>query len=214
MGGAVALMLPGESAKLAVLAGLGAGLAGRFLPRLTRRGLAAIAVVLVLGLPWVIPAVLPLDAGRLPESAAHRLLIWDFVSGHVAERPLLGWGMESSRAIPGGTGHPTAAMLAEYGLTAKAGWFTNAQLLPLHPHNLALQVWLELGAMGALLMALLLALLALRAEGGAACGSYAAGLVIAMLSYGAWQYWWVAALLLASVAAATPAGTAQKGRAE
>jgi O-antigen ligase len=113
--------------------------------------------------------------------------------------PLLGWGMDSSRAIPGGTGHPDAATLAAFGLTAKSDWFSYAQLLPLHPHNLALQVWLELGAVGAALMALLLAMLALSAVGGAACGTYAAGLVISMLSYGAWQYWWVAAMLLSAV---------------
>lgn len=200
IGGAVVLMLPGDSAKLAVLAGLGAGLAGLWMPRLTRQGLAALAVLLVLGLPWIIQALLPLDAGRLPESAAHRLLIWDFVSDRILDRPLLGWGMDGSRAVPGGTGHPEASMLSAFGLTAKAGWFSGAQLLPLHPHNLALQVWLELGAVGAVLMALLLAMLALGAPGAAACGAYAAGLVIAMLSYGAWQYWWVAAILLAAVA--------------
>jgi len=199
-GGAVVLMLPGDSAKIAVLAGLGAGLGGLVLPRATRGGLAAAAVLLVLGLPWILRAVLPLDAGGLPESAAHRLLIWDFVSQRIAERPLLGWGMDASRAIPGGTGHPEAAMLAEYGLTAKAGWFAGAQLLPLHPHNLGLQAWLELGAVGAFLLAALLAALALSATGPAACGAYAAGLVVAMLSYGAWQYWWVAAMLLAIVA--------------
>ncbi|TCH97046.1 hypothetical protein EJV46_17135 [Roseococcus sp. SYP-B2431] len=200
IGGAVVLILPGDSARLAVLAGLGTGLAAQFAPRLTRRALAAGIAAMVLGLPWVLNALLPLDAGGLPPSAAHRLLIWDFVSGRIAERPLLGWGMEASRAIPGGIGHASAAVLAEFGLTAQSGWFSSAQLLPLHPHNLALQTWLELGAVGAALMALLLAMLALRAEGGAASGAYAAGLVIAMLSYGAWQYWWVAALLLAAVA--------------
>jgi hypothetical protein len=200
IGGAVVLMLPGDSAKLAVLAGLAAGLAGLVLPRVTRWGLAAIAVVLVLGLPWILKAVLPIDVGSLPESAAHRLLIWNFVVERINEGMGLGWGMDSSRAIPGGTGHPDAAMLAEFGLTAKRDWFAFAQLLPLHPHNLALQVWLELGGVGAVAMAALLGLLALQARGGAACGAYAAGLVIAMLSYGAWQYWWVAALLLAALA--------------
>ena len=201
LGSGVVLMLPGDSAKLAVLVGLAAGLGGQILPRPTRLALAAGAVVLVLGLPWMVQAALPLDAGRMPESAAHRLLIWDFVSARIAEHPWLGWGMDSSRAIPGGTGHPVAAMLETYGLTGKAAWFAGAQLLPLHPHNLALQTWLELGAVGALLMAALLALLAMSAAGGAACGAFAAGLVVAMLSYGAWQYWWVAALLLACLAA-------------
>nr|WP_314072168.1 O-antigen ligase family protein [uncultured Roseococcus sp.] len=210
VGGAVVLALPGDSAKIAVLAGLAFGLAGSWRPRLTRGALALGTTVLVLGLPWILQALLPLDAGRLPESAAHRLLIWDFVAQRIQEAPFLGWGMDASRAIPGGTGNPDAATLAAFGLTAKREWFAGAQLLPLHPHNLALQVWLELGAIGALLMAGLLAMLALASRGGAACGAYAAGLVIAMLSYGAWQYWWVAALLLATIAATRINGAASR----
>ncbi|MDB5415120.1 MAG: hypothetical protein JWR10_3455 [Rubritepida sp.] len=204
-GGAVVLVLPGESAKLAVLVGLGCGLAGRYAPSITRRGLAGFAALTILVLPWVLGATLPRDASHLPSSAAHRLLIWDFAAARVAERPILGWGMDASRAIPGGTGAPDAAMLREFGLTSPAAtqWFAGAQLLPLHPHNAALQVWLELGVVGAALMALLLAMLALRARSPAACGAFAAGLVVAMLSYGAWQYWWVAGLLLAAVTVAS-----------
>ena len=200
-GGTVVLLLPGESAKLAVLAGLGAGMAAGFAPRLTRQGLGVTAALAVLALPWLLGAVLPRDVGALPESAAHRLLIWDFTADRIAERAWLGWGMDASRAIPGGSGNPDAELRAAFGLTSEAAarWFAGAQLLPLHPHNLALQVWLELGAVGALLVALLLALLARAARSSAACGCFAAGLVIAMLSYGAWQYWWVAGLLLAGV---------------
>lgn len=210
VGGGVILALPGDSAKIAVLAGLAFGLAGEWRLRPTRWLLAIGSVVLILGLPWALQAILPLEAWRLPESAAHRLLIWDFVTQRIQKAPLLGWGMDSSRAIPGGTGHPDAAMLAAYGLGAKRDWFAGVQLLPLHPHNLPLQVWLELGAVGAVLMAALLAMLALAARGGAACGAYAAGLVIALLSYGAWQYWWVAALLLAAVAATRISGAASR----
>jgi len=203
-GAVVALLLPGESAKLAVLAGLATGVAAGFAPRATRFGLAGLAAVLVLALPWLLGAALPRDAGALPNSAAHRLLIWDFAAERISERPVLGWGMDASRAIPGGTGRPDAALREAFGLTspAAAQWFAHAQLLPLHPHNLALQLWLELGAVGAALMALLLALVALACRSPAACGAFAAGLVIAMLSYGAWQYWWVSGLLLAAVTAA------------
>lgn len=202
-GAVVALLLPGESAKLAVLAGLAAGIAAGFAPRATRLGLAGLAAVLLLALPWALGTALPRDAGALPYSAAHRLVIWDFVADRIAERPLLGWGMDSSRAIPGGTERPDAALRQAFGLTSPiaADWFTRAQLLPLHPHNLALQVWLELGAVGAALMAALLVLLALACRSPAACGAFAAALVIAMLSYGAWQYWWVSGLLLAAVTA-------------
>lgn len=201
-GAVVVLMLPGDSAKLAVLAGLAAGLCAHCAPRITRRGLATFTALLVLMLPWLLGAALPREASGLPNSAAHRLLIWDFAAERIAERPILGWGMDASRAIPGGTGKPDAAMRAAFGLTSPAdeAWFAGAQLLPLHPHNLALQVWLELGAVGAALMALLLALLALGTRNPAGAGCYAAGLVIAMLSYGAWQYWWIAGVLLAAVA--------------
>ncbi len=202
-GALVALLLPGESAKLAVLVGLAAGLAAGQAPRATRIGLAGLAALLILALPWLLGASLPRDASALPNSAAHRLLIWDFAAERIAERPLIGWGMDSSRAIPGGAGRADAGIREAFGLIspAAAQWFAQAQLLPLHPHNLALQVWLELGAIGATLMALLLALIALACRSPAACGAFAAGLVIAMLSYGAWQYWWVSGLLLAGVTA-------------
>ena len=36
-----------------------------------------------------------------PNSFIHRLHIWDFTLDRIAERPLLGWGLDTSRAIPG-----------------------------------------------------------------------------------------------------------------
>jgi O-antigen ligase len=72
----------------------------------------------------------------------------------------------------------------------------------LHPHNAALQVWLELGVPGAALFALLAAIVwrALARVGwpplfGAAAG---ASLTIAFLccfaTYGIWQEWWLGTL--------------------
>lgn len=202
-GGVVVVLLPGESAKLAVIAGLAVGIAAGGAPRGTRFGLAGLAAVLILTLPSILGATLPRDVSALPNSAAHRLLIWDFTAERIAQRPIFGWGMDSSRAIPGGTLRTDEATRVAFGLTSPAAhhWFIHAQMLPLHPHNLALQVWLELGAVGAVLMAMLLAMLALACRTPAACGAYAAALVISMLSYGAWQYWWVSGLLLAAVTA-------------
>jgi O-antigen ligase len=75
----------------------------------------------------------------------------------------------------------------------------------LHPHNAALQVWLELGAPGAALFALIVAILwgALARVTwpplfAAAAG---AGLTIAIIgcfgTYGIWQEWWLGTLSLA-----------------
>lgn len=202
-GAVVALLLPGESAKLAVLAGLAVGMAASVAPRVTRVSLAGTVAVLVLALPWVLGAALPRDVSALPFSAAHRLLIWDFTAERIAERPVLGWGMGSSRAIPGGTERTSQETRSAFGLTAQDAhhWFIHQQMLPLHPHNMPLQIWLELGGVGAVLMALLLGLTALACRNPASCGAFAAALVISLLSYGMWQYWWVAGLMLAVVSA-------------
>jgi O-antigen ligase len=124
------------------------------------------------------------------ESAGHRLLIWSFVGNRIADHPVLGWGLDSSRAIPGG------------GIVIRPPHET---WLPLHPHNAALQVWLELGGVGVLPFVALLALLWYRVAGAAwprtyaaaAAGSLATALTVGFLSYGVWQEWWLGTLALA-----------------
>jgi hypothetical protein len=112
--------------------------------------------------------------------------------------------MEASRAIPGHRDSPAPAALARFGLDGPAtpGWIAGAQLLPLHPHNGALQLRLELGWPGVLLAAMLAAALALACRNAVAVAVLAAGAVTAMLSFGAWQEWWVGAELLALAAVA------------
>ena len=74
--------------------------------------------------------------------------------------------------------------------------------MPLHPHNAALQLWLELGAPGAVLFALLVALvwrsLATAAWppllAAAAGGSLTISLVGCFATYGIWQEWWLGVL--------------------
>jgi O-antigen ligase len=206
VGAAVLLLLPGESAKLAVLAALLAGAAATLLPRRTAIGLGAALAVAMIAMPFVLGPLLArgVPAAGIPPSAAHRLLIWDFVIDRIGERPLLGWGMEASRAIPGHRDSPAPAALARFGLDGPAtpGWIAGAQLLPLHPHNGALQLRLELGWPGVLLAAMLAAALALACRNAVAVAVLAAGAVTAMLSFGAWQEWWVGAELLALAAVA------------
>jgi O-antigen ligase len=211
---AAALWLPAESAKLAILAGLaGAGLAA-LAPRMTFRLAAAGLAVLILAAPPIFTATLGAGppAERLPPSAAHRLVIWDFALTRIAERPIAGWGMEASRAVPGGRDTASPETLARLGLTsaASAAWFARpaAQRLPLHPHNGPLQVWLELGLVGAVLASLLVVLLAAAARRRPeAMGALFAAAVVGCLSYGIWQGWWIALLLvLAAAASGLPAG--------
>ncbi|MEX2008860.1 MAG: O-antigen ligase family protein, partial [Dongiaceae bacterium] len=155
----------------------------------------------------VVVAVAPLLAAQLPAPAAagwvadlpaswrQRVEIWHFTAERIAERPLLGWGFDSARAV----GDP----------------------ISLHPHDIALQVWLELGAPGVLLVLAFAALLwrrlgawaADRAAVAAAAAALTAYLVFALLSRGAWQEWWLAAAwLLAAALVVTAPPSQQPGR--
>jgi O-antigen ligase len=113
-------------------------------------------------------------------------MIWSFAGDRIAERPLAGWGLDASRAIPGGD-EPI---------------YEGRVWLPLHPHNAAIQLWLELGAPGAVLFALLLAWLWLSLAAApwpqlftAAAGASLTSAVIAAIgAYGIWQEWWIGTL--------------------
>ncbi len=215
-GAAVILVLPGESAKLAVLAGLAiagaAWVAPRAVPRLLGAGLGLLILLGPALLAPALEAAAPRFAATLPHSAAHRLAIWDFALARIADRPLLGWGMEASRAIPGGHQGPSEETLARLGLNAPAQrnfllFPGAAELMPLHPHSGALQVRLELGVPGAVLAAALALMLGLAVARGAphppaAAGALAAAAVSGLLSFGAWQAWWYATLLLVAAGAA------------
>ncbi len=200
----VAFLLPADAAALAALAGVGVAAAALVLPRLAVRGVALGLAAFIVAAPLVFGAALARgpDVSRLPFSAQHRVLIWDFVVGRIAERPLAGRGMESARAIPGGTERFPPETLARFGVTTPGQFAsTSAQRLPLHPHNAALQVWLELGLVGAVLAAALVGV-AVWAGGAVAAGAAASAAVTAMLSFGAWQPWWIAVLMLIGVVAA------------
>lgn len=135
-------------------------------------------------------------------SAQQRLLIWNYVADRIFERPLFGWGFDASHAMPGEDG-------AE-----------GRNPVPAHPHNVGLQIWLELGLVGiALSLGFLLAVLRgldrlAPPDRAAATALFACGLCIASVSYGIWQSQWIAAMLGAALAmlalrdpAPRPAGT-------
>ena len=150
----VAILLAGSAS---ALVGLALGLAvwwfySRFAKTMMK--------VLAIGLPLVILAMpvvtypLATNPGPIvrgiphfPDSFIHRLVIWDFTLERVAERPLLGWGLDSSRAIPGGKELRTTHYVVPW--SDRPVTHPN-QKLPLHPHNAVLQIWLELGLAGVL----------------------------------------------------------------
>ena len=132
-------------------------------------GLGAILVSVILAAPWLVLAAEPLFAlasGHIGQSWAARLDIWLFTAEQTLAHPLFGWGLDASRAF---------------------------QPFMLHPHSALLQIWLELGLVGAVLAAGFWFLLARRAArfdapGLAALASY---FTIGALSFGVWQEWWL-----------------------
>jgi O-antigen ligase len=161
-------------------------------------------------MPLLVGFIPKIPSASLPLSAVHRLVIWDFAAARIAEKPLAGWGMEASRALPGGRARPDAATLDRLNITTPAQReflaLAHVEVMPLHPHNGALQLWLELGGIGALIGAALILLLGFAASRSAVpavgAGMLASAAVTGMLSFGLWQAWWVASLLLAMVALA------------
>ena len=87
---------------------------------------------------------------KLPNSTTHRLLIWQFVTQRIFEKPFLGWGVNTARQIPGGGEKYT--LKVDTPNNKKIVLFRES-FLPLHPHNASLQIWLELGAVGAIIIA-------------------------------------------------------------
>jgi len=136
-------------------------------------------------------------------SGAHRLAIWNFVATTIRERPLLGWGLDSARAIPYGK-----LPLASVPILSKDLNLTYPTLptlpfspaLPLHPHNAGLQIILETGIVGTALFCLLLLFGTLRltrqdnrSRVPFALASLATWLIVADVDVGVWQSWWLAA---------------------
>jgi O-antigen ligase len=204
-------VLAAQFHQAANLVGFGAGLAAFGLallaPRLTPLLVAGALAVWTLAAPFAAP-LLWTDP-RLLEGApfgwAARIGVWEYVCGRIAEQPWIGHGLDASRAV--------SDIIVVRGVEMRG--------VPLHPHSASLQIWFETGLVGAALAAAALAsggwslsraFAANRPAAAAACGTIAALGFIANVSYGAWQEWWNAAIVMsaalvgaASVRTARPA---------
>lgn len=199
---AAVLMLENKASMLALAIGLGAWVvyiaARRFGPALAVAAVLLFTVVQPLGIAafhadlkqWAITS-------SAESGIRHRAFIWAFSAEKAVERPALGWGIGTSRSIPGG------ATPVEF-LRADGSVDGTGESLPLHPHNAFLQMFLELGLVGMMLTATVLSIVVFRfarlmRDGGLlgpGLAFIAAALTISSISFGAWQGWWVSAQLL------------------
>lgn len=206
LGGAVTV-LQGQSANIAALGtGLGAFVLALAWPRLALLAVCGGLGLWLLAAPFATPALLgdPTLQDTLAYSWAARVGIWDYVCARIAEQPWLGHGFDASRV--------STEVLTIQGIPTSA--------IPLHPHSASLQIWYELGAIGAVLAAAALftggrtlaqALHRDRAAAAGVAGTLAALGVVANLSYGIWQEWWVATMFVAAaLCAAAPTSPTER----
>jgi len=133
----------------------------------------------------------------LPMSAKHRLFIWNFTADKAYEKPVLGWGHNSSRDFD----------IKESDMIDYANHVLSP--LPVHPHNNILQILLENGFIGFVIyMALICRYLflwnnlfcntltnqnlAIRSSGYACFATF---FIISMISFNMWQSWWICSYL-------------------
>lgn len=169
---------------LASIAMLATWLWPKWAPRLMAAG-AAMLGFLMPAVVWAVRA-----SGRYGQiesgielSWSARMSYWSHTIDWIFEKPLRGWGLDASRAMGPG--------------------------ISLHPHNGALQVWLELGLPGAVAAAAFWGLSLVRLsretpdqEISAVAGSTVVFLLFAWVNYGLWQQWWLALGVLIPVIAA------------
>jgi O-antigen ligase len=173
---------------------------------LAARSRKATRMLLVTG--WTIAVLLAVPLGALPygfgwqhwkwlppESVAARFYIWKYVADKIHETPIAGIGIRATRdlhlTIPADAGDPTETEGPLRGREAR------------HPHNIFLQTWLELGAIGAILLlgVGLTGLWAIRAWPPILETSgytlFAVCCVIGVSGFDLWQTWLLAALAIA-----------------
>jgi len=128
---------------------------------------------------------------KFPLSWEHRLRMWSYSWELIQQAPLFGHGFDASRAYDA--------------LTFRAPDGRDIVVLSLHPHNIGLHIWLEIGLIGVLLAAgflLSLMKLVIRICSEPSRAFVVTGLIVSIAASGAvtvgvWQHWWWALIVMA-----------------
>lgn len=133
----------------------------------------------------------------LPRTARQRIILWGYTAAQVPNQPLLGVGIASTKPLDDAR-RETLTKPPRHVYELRTG--------P-HAHNAYLQVWYELGAIGALLfMGLGLALIRqiVRLEAAVQpwlLATFASGSLIGAFTWGLWQAWFMGAFAFAALLA-------------
>lgn len=159
----------------------------------------AAIVVLTMTAPWIaiwlfdnyaqtIHNLPRMGNGDQGASAGNRLEVWDFISRYILQNPLYGYGIEATRAVE----EFDSAEIFQRGTTI------------LHPHNFALQAWMEFGIFGALaasaFLVHMLGIIQTKFKYAAQRIYFPVFIVLVSIGstgYGVWQSWWLGLILTA-----------------
>lgn len=150
--------------------------------------LGVVIVVLLLSTPHLARWMFETLAAPATQSAwlskgyaANRMEIWDFVSSYALESPWVGHGLEATR----------------YVRSFKDSMLYHDKASVLHPHNFAVQLWVEFGLTGVLFGSAFFAFLLwkistrLPAQARVSLTVLMTATTAAAISYGLWQSWWM-----------------------
>ncbi len=150
---AAVLLLDLSANVLAFAVACGAAAAGYFRPRVAVQAVFLMTLGALMMTPFLALMLPPIDQltqiGSLPASWVQRLIAWRFSIEHIFSGPenfLFGGGLNYSWAL---TQTSDQVQLPN--------WSIPLDIMPTHPHNIFLQVWLEFGAVGVSLVAVALA---------------------------------------------------------
>ncbi|TAL00908.1 MAG: hypothetical protein EPO08_12170, partial [Rhodospirillaceae bacterium] len=200
---ALCLRMPMAAAPLAIALGGMTFAAAYFFRRLTFAAIFTGFAFYLLTAPIVTVMLSPLGNVSLPEasppefseqdevSRQARLGIWRHVSQLISDAPILGHGFDAARDLSA---------------TNEKLPGTDFPAIPIHPHNGVLQVWLELGAVGVLLVGGLLAagwratapLWDKPLAAATVAGTLVAAAILILVSFSLWNTWWLATLSFAA----------------
>ncbi len=130
----------------------------------------------------------------LPPSARARVILWEYTAERMLTHPWLGIGVGSTPVLKDEDQAKAPPEIPE--------GFVFHRTTGEHAHDLFLQTWYELGAVGALLLvlagatvAMLIPLLPLAAQAFAAA-SFATFAIVGAFAWGMWQSWFMCAIAL------------------
>jgi O-antigen ligase len=198
-----------DAVKLGFIVGVLVFLAALAWPRWINQIMGVAITIGILTAP-LIPSLLPnplvpsKNLEFFSPSSAHRILIWKNTAEHIKQKLFIGSGLDATRGLY--TAKDRIIYDFPSSLSNGAAYSVFYEPIPLHPHNAILQLWLELGAVGALIgLGLLLAILRsirggrlLRMDQAVALGLFSTTLTLASISFGIWQGWWLSSILLIS----------------